>query len=106
MKRYSLEFVKNGEPFELPPWTVLLHEQALNNCLKETAGKDPMVQDKEFRFYVILESLHQVDEQVTMLDIRKMHVDDMLELFDAVYSAGKRGILFHEKPPTKSKLKE
>lgn len=105
MKKYSLPFINDGEPFELPTWTVVLHEQALDKCIEATKGKSPMVQDKEFRFYVILESLQLVDDSVTLQDIKGMHVDDMLSLFDAVYAAGKRGILFQEKPSAKKSTK-
>ena len=99
--KITLPFINNGEPFELPPWTVERHEKALNECLNNTKNMDPKKQDKELRFYVILTCLKEFDSSVTIKDIRTMHVDDMLELFDAIYLSGKRGIVFHEKPPAK-----
>ena len=103
MKKYSLPFVNDGKPFELPPWTVIRHEAAINKCMEAVKGKSPEFQDKELRFYVILESLQVIDDSVTIQQIKEMHVDDMLALFEEAYNAGKRGILFQEQPPGKSK---
>ncbi len=99
--KITLPFVNDGKPFELPVWTVERHEKALNLCLNSVKDLDAKQQDKEFRFYVILTCLQEFDSSVTIKDVKTMHVDDMLELFEAIYYSGKRGIVFQEKPPAK-----
>jgi len=101
--KYTIKFVKNGEPFEMPDWTTKKHEAAIAECLKNCKDLPAEEQDKELRFYIIYQTLHEIDDTVKLDTIRNLHPEDLIELFEAVYNAGKRGIVFQEKSRTKKK---
>lgn len=105
MKKFKLIILKNdgseykfnkGKPFTLPVWTVDKHEDALDECLENTQDMKPEEKDKELRYYIILRSLREIDDSITYDLLKIMHPEDLFDLFEAVYSAGKRGILFQE----------
>jgi hypothetical protein len=107
-KKYSLDFVNNGEPFEITTWTAEKHENALDKLIKKTSKWDDEKRDKEFKYYVIHEGLLEVDPNCKMEDIKKMNIDDLTALYYAIYYAGKKGILFQEgekKTPTNKNKK-
>lgn len=81
-----------GKSFKMPNWTVDKHEAALDRLLKETEGLSEDEKDKEFKYFVIYETLSRIDDKVTLYQIRNMHPDDLAQLFREVYYAGKRGI--------------
>ena len=101
MKKYSLEFVNESKPFTMPHWTVGKHKAALEELLSDTKDWDKDARDEEYQFYVILQTLRQIDNEVTIEKIKDMHPEDLISLFNAVYTAGKTGILFQQ--PKKSK---
>jgi hypothetical protein len=100
-KKYSLKIVNNKKPFIMPKWTVGKHKAALARMLKE----NPKVSEEEkndlFNYYVIYETLRQVDPEISIEDIKDLHPEDMIELFNEVYNAGKEGIYFRQ--PAKGK---
>ena len=91
---YSIDFVNKGKPFSIPNWTTERHESALAKLTEATKDLPPDKQDKEFKFYVIYEVLSQIDEtgDCTIDKIREMHAMDTIELFNAIYNAGRKGI--------------
>ncbi len=94
MKKYSLKFVNKGKPFCMPKWTTGKHKAALAMMVKECEGMSNEDMNEEFNFYVIYQTLHQIDNNVDMEDIKELHPEDLIELFNAVYNAGKEGIFY------------
>lgn len=106
--KYSLDFVNNGEPFDMPNWTTEKHENALNQLVQYQ--KEKKLSDKkaneEFKHFVIYETLKEIDEEVDIDKIRNMHPIDLVDLFNAVYNAGRKGIYarnFRKKTPKSKK---
>jgi len=106
MVRYSLKFVNNGAPFEMPNWTPEKHELALSKLEKGTKGMSEEQKNSEFKYYVIYETLSNVDPNCKIDDIRNMHPLDLVELFKAVYNAGREGIYFREGSKPKKRKKQ
>jgi len=93
-KIYSLGFVNKGESFSIPNWTTDHHESALAKLAADMKDAPSAEQDKEFKHYVIHETLAEIDEtgDCTLEKIRNMHPVDLIDLFNAVYNAGRKGI--------------
>ena len=91
---YSLDFVNKGKSFAIPNWTTEKHESALAHLAADMDDMPPEKQDKEFKHYVIYETLSKIDktEKCTLEKIRGMHPVDLIAMFNAVYNAGKKGI--------------
>ena len=109
MKKFSLPFINGGKDFDMPNWTVAKHKAALEKLLQNTPGITQEERDEEFKYYVIVESLKEVDSSVTV-DIVKAelpHPEDLIALFQETYNAGRVGIYaksFRQgKPPSKEK---
>jgi len=102
-KKYSLDFVNKGKPFSMPKWTTKKHKAALEELLKECKGMSDEEKNDEFNYYVILQTLRQVDSSVTVEDVKTLHPEDMIQLFNDVYNAGKTGIYFRQPKKGKSK---
>jgi hypothetical protein len=91
-KKLKLKFVNEGKAFDIPLWTTEKHESALDKLVKATKGLSDEVKDKEFKFYIIHESLLEVDQNCKMEDVKKMHPIDTIDLFNVLYNAGRTGI--------------
>lgn len=102
-EKYTLDFVNDGEPFELTPWTVEKHEKALAHLLKDHKDKDVQTQDSLLRAYIIYQALVEIDSEVDIQEIINMHPENQIELFNAVYLEGKKDIHFHKKSSKKKK---
>jgi len=91
---YSLEFVNIGKPFAIPNWTTDKHESTLAKLATDMKDASAKEQEKEFKHYVIYETLSIVDEtgECTLEKIRNMHPIDLIDMFNAVYGAGRKGI--------------
>jgi len=106
--KYSLDFVNKGKNFDMPNWSTEKHENALNNLVsyqKKNKLSDKEA-EKEFKHFVIHETLKEIDKDVDLDDIRKMHPMDLIDLFNAVYNAGRKGIYagnFRQKTPKSKK---
>ncbi len=91
-EKIQLEFVNNGEPFEAPTWTVELQLEHDNYM----AGKDIDSDDPDYGQVsnddVIIRSLKYIDKKIKASDLRKMHPQDYIELRNAIYNSGRRGI--------------
>jgi len=96
VKPYSLEFVNKGEDFAMPNWTPEKHEAALAKLAEKAEEEklDDRKQNEEFKYYVIYETLSRIDKtgDCTLEVIRNMHPIDLIDLFRAVYDAGRKGI--------------
>jgi len=93
-KPYSLKFVNKGKSFAVTNWTTKKHEDALARLTEDTKGMSKKEQDNEFKHYVIYETLSEIDKtgKCTIEKIRQMHPVDLIDMFRAVYDAGKKGI--------------
>lgn len=100
-KKYSLSIVNNGKPFSMPHWSVKKHKAALQELNKECKDMSNEEKNDEFTYYVILQTLRQIDSSVTIDDIKTLHPEDIIQLFNDVYNAGKGGIYFRQ--PKKGK---
>lgn len=93
-KPYSLKFVNKGKDFAVPNWTTEKHESALARLAKDMKDAPAEEQEKEFKNYVIYETLSAIDTtgKCTLDKIRDMHPIDLIDMFRAVYDAGRKGI--------------
>jgi len=91
---YSLEFVNKGKAFSIPNWTTEKHESALAHLAADMKNMPKGKEDKEFKHYVIYETLSAIDTTgaCTLEKIRKMHPIDLIDIFNAIYGAGRKGI--------------
>ena len=91
---YSLEFVNKGKAFAIPNWTSDKHESALARLAEDLKDAPKEKQEDEFKHYVIYETLSVIDTtgKCTLEKIRAMHPIDLVDIFNAVYGAGRKGI--------------
>lgn len=92
----KLDFVNSGEPFEAPIWTVELQLEH-DNYMSEVSEKKGI--DSDHPDYgqisnddVILRSLKLIDKKIKVSHLRSMHPQDYIELRNAIYNSGRRGI--------------
>lgn len=98
-QRYTLKFVNNGDPFEMPIWTTKKHEQSLAKlAAAQIENKwDDKKANAEYKFYVIHETLLEIDPECNIDDIRAItHPATRIDLFNAVYDAGREDIYYKE----------
>lgn len=120
MVYYTLPFINKGKKFKMPNWTPRKHEAALAEMIEETEKYKIYDADKKvtnadevgrkqadlFKYYVILQSLREIDESVTFKIVREIHIDSIIQLFNAVYAAGKLNIIYEEKDFQKTPVEE
>jgi len=81
VKKYSLKFVNNGKPFVMPKWTVGKHRAAIAQMNAEGKDIPEEIKNDEFNYYVIYQTLKQIDSNVSIDDIRELHPEDLILLF-------------------------
>jgi hypothetical protein len=96
IEKFSLDFVNNGDGFVFPKWTVAMHESAMARMLEDKPKATSDERESLFRYYVIHESLLQVDENVTLEDVKSLHPENLVILFNSAYTSGKRDIYFRK----------
>lgn len=101
--KLKLKFVNKGKPFEVSNWNVEKHEEALSLCIKNTDGMSKALQDAEFRYYVIYIGLKEIDNNVEFEKVHNLHPENVVELFNIIYGAGKIDIFFRPKKSMKKK---
>lgn len=101
----SVKKFNNGKPFCVPHWTTQKHKAALAQLVKESDDKKLSKEEENdlFNYYVILQTLRQIDNTVTVEDIQTLHPEDLIELFSVIYNAGKQGIYFQQPKKTGKK---
>ena len=91
-----LEFVNDEKPFEPVNWTTELQLEHDDYMAELSEKKKIDSDDSNFGQYsnddVILRSLKLLFPKVTVKDLRTLHPRDYLDLRDAVYNSGRRGI--------------
>ena len=93
-KKLTLPFVNSGEPFAIANWTLGKHETALAHMAKIEGDMSENESDSLFRYYVVLIGLQEIDDSVSIEDVKSLHPENMLELFKLIYYAGKVDIFF------------
>jgi len=101
-ERYKLKFVNKGKEFVMPDWTVEKHETLLEEMIqydeKLKLGEISQADyDKKYRTTMIMLSLIEIDKNLKISDLQKMHPDDFIELWVAVYRSGRTGIKVKDK---------
>ena len=99
--KYSLPFVNKGKPFEVTNWTVSKHEKAIALAIEHTKNiKNMSETDKEnwLKYTIIYQTLVEIDESIKIEDIKEYfsHPENLVEMFNAVYYAGKKDIYFRK----------
>jgi len=98
--KYTIKCVNNGNPFEMPDWTVDKHENALAKVSidQEKNKWNDKKAENEWKYYVIHESLLEIDPNCRLEDLKKFltHPVTLIELFNAVYNAGRQNIYYVE----------
>lgn len=89
MVKIKLPFVNNGKPFEVGIWTTEKHEKALTMMLNDLKNATDEERTKQFKYYVILIGLQEVDSKVTLKQVKNLHVENIADLFNLIYNAGK-----------------
>ena len=104
MEKLTLKFVNKGKPFKIVnDWTVEKHENALALCAADNEELSKDEQDVLFRYYVIYVGLKEIDEDVEIIKVRKLHVENVIQLFNIIYNKGKVDIFFRPKKSIKNK---
>jgi hypothetical protein len=103
--------VNKGKAFEVTNWTVGKHEHAMVKAVEATKDKkmSEMNKENELKYYIILETLQEIDSSVTIEDVKNYftHPENIVEMFNSVYYAGKQEIYFHKAlSPVKNKKKD
>lgn len=101
MEKLSLKFVNKGKPFVVKNWTVEKHEKALQHMKQAMGTMSKEAQNAEFRYWVIWEALVEIDKNVNIETVRHLHPDNLIQLFDICYNAGKVDIFFHKEKKEK-----
>lgn len=104
-QKYTLKFVNGGEPFIFKKWTVTKHKRVLSRIAKHGNKLSNEEQEDLFQYYVLYESLYEIDNQVDFEKVKALHPENLIVLFNSAYNKGKEEILFREgrKPKQKSK---
>jgi len=96
--KYTVKCVNKGKPFKMPNWTVEKHEQALAKLGADQKKNnwDNAKADNEFKYYVIHETMLEIDPDCTMEDLKDFlrHPQTLIELFNAVFNAGRENIYY------------
>jgi hypothetical protein len=92
----TLDFVNDGEPFTFPKWTVAMHEAAMSRMLSDHPNVSDTERESLFRYYVIHEAFKKLDDNVTIEDVESLHPENLVILFNAAYTSGKRDVYFRK----------
>jgi len=98
--KYTVKCVNNGEPFDMPAWTIEKHEKALAR-LAADQKKEKWSEEKassQFKYYVIYETMLELDPNCDFKELKNFlkHPITLTQLFNAVYEAGKENIYYVE----------
>jgi len=98
--KFTVKCVNEGKPFDMPAWTVDKHNSALAKLAKDQKENkwDEQKAADEFKYYIIHETMLELDPNCKIEDLRHFlrHPQTLIELFNAVYNAGKENIFYIE----------
>lgn len=89
-EKLKLSFVNNGKEFEIPKMTVKKQELVMEEVAKQ--NKESMNTEKYNALLgklMLLNSLKEVDPNVTLEDVEGLHPDDFALLFSKFWNSGR-----------------
>ena len=89
MSEYTLSFINDGKKFKVPRMTVESHEKAMDNMIQYGKLEEEKY-NRLFNKQLMLVQLKKIDDKVTLEDIAGLHPDDYLDLFQKIWTEGKR----------------
>ena len=81
--------MNKGAEFKVPDMTVKAHEQAMDDMIRYGKMKEEKY-NRLFNKQLMLVQLKKIDDKVTLEDIAGLHPDDYLDLFQKIWTEGKR----------------
>ena len=103
-KKLTLPFVNEGKPFTVSAtWTVEKHKQALQAVIRDHPKASNDTQDDLFKYYVVYFGLKEIDSNIDFEEIQELHADNLIALFNIIYTKGKVDIFFRQKQSKKKK---
>lgn len=90
---YSVPCVNKGKDFDFPPWTNKNHKAVLREVAKFQDKLDEKELDEKYRIILVKKALEPIDPTITEEKLDEIHADDLLALFVAAYTSGKKGII-------------
>jgi len=97
-QKFTVKCVNKGAPFKMPNWTPKKHENSLAKL--ETAQEKNKWDDKrandEFKYYVVHETLIEIDPNCELEEVRAIHPATLIDLFREVYNAGRENIYYQD----------
>lgn len=106
--KYHFKHINGDKPFEMPIWTTEKHERALAKLAKYSKDKkmNEIQANTEFKYFVIHETFIELDPNCPFEAVRNLHPMDLIDWFNAVYNAGREGILYNENFPKGRKTRK
>lgn len=97
-QKYKVSCINKGKPFKMPVWTIEKHERALARLSEDQKKNkwDAIKAEQESKYYIIYETAIELDPTCTLEQIKNLHPETALELFRAVYFAGKESIYYQD----------
>jgi hypothetical protein len=109
-QKYEYSFINGGKPFTLEDWDVNKHKAVLKkmaNIEEKYSNEGKKLSDDEkdqlFQDTLILYGLNDIDSSVTQEQLNTMHPLDKSALFNAIYYAGRKGIIAKERDDARKK---
>jgi len=90
-EKIKLSFVNDGKPFNIPHMTVKKQEELLEDMveIEKKYKKDSDKYNRELNKYMIVRTLQNIDENVSLDDINNMHPNDYIVLFNMIWGSGR-----------------
>jgi len=90
-KKIKLSFINKGQAFELPDMTVERQEKLMEDCveLEEKYDINSTKYNREFNKLLVLYTLKEIDKNVTLENINKMHPDDYVYIYRKIWDKGR-----------------
>jgi len=85
-----IEFVNNGEEFELPGLTEKDHERAMEMIATQHKKLTNLQFNREMNRKIVLITLQKVDKNVKSSEIETLHPDEFTQLLSAIWRCGRR----------------
>ncbi len=87
--KIKLSYINGGKPFDLPKMTMKRQEAIMEKMveLEDTYTGDKL--NREVNKYILLKTLEQIDDKMTMAVIDEMHPDDFMQVFSKLYGTGR-----------------
>ena len=88
-KTLSLSFVNNGEKFTIPKMTVCRHEELMDSMLDMEGKEDTVKYNREYNKHLVWKTFQIVDKNVTLEDVKNMHLNDFIYVFQLLWDSGR-----------------